>query len=88
LGASFIEQPVAGHDLDGMRELRGLGIAIVADEVVFTEHEAFPHDIAGHLYFTHDVLGSPLDIDGERARLPRRQGRGVTLDRSTEATFA
>ncbi|WP_327092966.1 hypothetical protein OIE66_20665 [Nonomuraea sp. NBC_01738] len=32
---AFLEQPVAPADLAGMRELRGLGVPIVADESVF-----------------------------------------------------
>lgn len=32
---AFFEQPVAPGDLEGMRELRGLGLPIVADESVF-----------------------------------------------------
>jgi L-alanine-DL-glutamate epimerase-like enolase superfamily enzyme len=33
----FIEQPVAPSDLDGMRQLRSLGIPIVADEAVYSD---------------------------------------------------
>jgi L-Ala-D/L-Glu epimerase / N-acetyl-D-glutamate racemase len=33
---AFIEQPLAAHDLPGMRELRRLGVPIIADESVFT----------------------------------------------------
>lgn len=32
---AFLEQPVAAEDLDGLRELRGLGLPVVADESVF-----------------------------------------------------
>jgi L-alanine-DL-glutamate epimerase-like enolase superfamily enzyme len=34
-GLAFVEQPVAAHDLDGMRSLRDLGVPVVADESVF-----------------------------------------------------
>lgn len=34
-GPAFVEQPVAPADLAGMRELRGLGLPVVADESVF-----------------------------------------------------
>lgn len=34
-GIAFVEQPLAADDLDGMRELRGLGYPVVADESVF-----------------------------------------------------
>lgn len=33
---AFIEQPVAAHDLPGMREIRQLGTPVIADESVFT----------------------------------------------------
>ncbi|GII64039.1 dipeptide epimerase [Sphaerisporangium krabiense] len=36
-GVSFVEQPVAPADLDGMRGLRNLGLPVVADESVFGE---------------------------------------------------
>ncbi|MFC4894224.1 mandelate racemase/muconate lactonizing enzyme family protein [Streptosporangium amethystogenes subsp. fukuiense] len=34
-GVSFVEQPVAPADLDGMRQLRNLGLPVIADESVF-----------------------------------------------------
>jgi muconate cycloisomerase len=34
-GPAFLEQPVAPDDLEGMRQLRGLGLPVVADESVF-----------------------------------------------------
>jgi L-alanine-DL-glutamate epimerase-like enolase superfamily enzyme len=33
----FVEQPVQSADLDGMRQLRALGVPIVADEAVYSE---------------------------------------------------
>ena len=36
-GIAFAEQPVAATDLRGMRELRSLGIPVVADEAVYSE---------------------------------------------------
>lgn len=38
---AFIEQPVAPHDLDGMRAVRALGFPVVADESVYG-----PEDVA------------------------------------------
>lgn len=35
LGVAFVEQPLAPDDLDGMRQLRGRGVPIMADESVF-----------------------------------------------------
>ena len=40
-GPAFIEQPVAPHDLDGMRQVRTLGLPVVADESVYG-----PEDVA------------------------------------------
>lgn len=34
-GVAFVEQPVAPADLEGMRQLRGLGLPVIADESVF-----------------------------------------------------
>ncbi|WP_433359140.1 mandelate racemase/muconate lactonizing enzyme family protein [Streptosporangium sp. CA-115845] len=34
-GVSFVEQPVAPADLEGMRQLRSLGLPVIADESVF-----------------------------------------------------
>jgi len=39
---AFIEQPVAPHDLAGMRQVRTLGLSVVADESVYG-----PEDVAG-----------------------------------------
>jgi len=36
LGIAFVEQPVAPDDLEGMREVRELGIPVVADESVYS----------------------------------------------------
>ncbi|MEV0714968.1 enolase C-terminal domain-like protein [Asanoa sp. NPDC050611] len=35
LGSRFIEQPVGPADVDGLRDLRGAGLPVVADEAVF-----------------------------------------------------
>jgi len=40
-GVEFVEQPVAADDLEGLREVRALGIPVVADEAVYT-----PADVA------------------------------------------
>jgi L-alanine-DL-glutamate epimerase-like enolase superfamily enzyme len=34
---AFVEQPVRASDLDGMRQLRALGVPVVADEAVYSE---------------------------------------------------
>jgi L-alanine-DL-glutamate epimerase-like enolase superfamily enzyme len=34
---AFVEQPVRADDLDGMRQLRALGVPVVADEAVYSE---------------------------------------------------
>jgi L-alanine-DL-glutamate epimerase-like enolase superfamily enzyme len=34
---SFVEQPVAAGDLDGMRQLRSFGLPVVADEAVYSD---------------------------------------------------
>ncbi len=36
---AFIEQPVDATDLDGMRELRSLGLPVVADESVYSPRD-------------------------------------------------
>jgi L-alanine-DL-glutamate epimerase-like enolase superfamily enzyme len=36
LGAAFIEQPLAAGDVEGLAELRGLGLPVLADEAVFS----------------------------------------------------
>jgi muconate cycloisomerase/chloromuconate cycloisomerase len=36
-GLAYVEQPVAAADLEGMRQLRALGLPVVADEAAYTE---------------------------------------------------
>jgi L-alanine-DL-glutamate epimerase-like enolase superfamily enzyme len=38
-GIAFVEQPVDAPDLDAMREVRSLGIPVVADEAVYTTQD-------------------------------------------------
>lgn len=38
-----------------------------------------PSDIIGHHFYTEDILATPLDINGRRARLPEAPGLGVDL---------
>lgn len=143
---AFIEQPVAAEDLEGMREIRTLGLPVVADEAVYTTADvrriaaigaadvvsvyvgkssgleravesarvaaklglevvigangemglgaaaqlhvacacerlgSIPCGITGHHFYEEEpTLVQPLDIDGERARLPEGPGLGVEL---------
>jgi L-alanine-DL-glutamate epimerase-like enolase superfamily enzyme len=46
-----------------------------------------PSDIIGHHFYTEDVLATPLDIDGKRARLPAGAGLGVELRNDIVSTF-
>lgn len=45
---------------------------------------SIPSDIIGAHYYDQDLLAAPLDVDGERARLPDAPGLGVQLARDTE----
>jgi L-alanine-DL-glutamate epimerase-like enolase superfamily enzyme len=47
----------------------------------------FPSDIIGHHYYDEDILDTPLDIDGIRARLPEGPGLGVVPAQSIRSRF-
>jgi L-alanine-DL-glutamate epimerase-like enolase superfamily enzyme len=44
---AFVEQPVRAADLDGMRDLRSLGVPVVADEAVYSDADVLRVAAAG-----------------------------------------
>jgi muconate cycloisomerase len=67
----------------------GLGAAAQIHAACAVEELApFPSDIIGHHYYDEDILETPLDIDGIRARLPDGPGLGVEPNATIRARFA
>lgn len=83
---AYIEQPVASDDLEGLREVRALGLPVVADESVYS-----PADVArvGRLGAA-DVVSvyvgksSGLERAVESARLAHELGMGVVIGANGE----
>ena len=84
---AFIEQPVAPHDLEGMRQVRSIGLPVVADESVYGPEDvaavirAEAADVVSVYVGMAGGLGRarPGDRDREpvRARRAHRQQRRV-----------
>lgn len=85
-GLAFVEQPVAAEDLEGLREVRSLGVPVVADESAYS-----PADVAriGRLGAA-DVVSlyvgksSALERAVESARLAAGLGMAVVIGANGE----
>jgi L-Ala-D/L-Glu epimerase / N-acetyl-D-glutamate racemase len=83
---AFVEQPVEASDLVGMRDVRALGIPVVADEAVYG-----PEDVvriadleAADVVNLYVGKSSALERAVESARLARSRGLGVVIGANGE----
>jgi L-alanine-DL-glutamate epimerase-like enolase superfamily enzyme len=83
---AFIEQPVDAADLDGMRELRGLGLPVVADEAVYGPRDVVEIADRGAADIVSVYVGksSGLDRAVESARLAAERGLEVVIGANGE----
>ena len=85
-GIAFIEQPVHADDLEGLREVRGLGVPLVADESVYS-----PADVgrigrlgAADVVSVYVGKSSALERAVESARLAHELGLDVVIGANGE----
>jgi L-alanine-DL-glutamate epimerase-like enolase superfamily enzyme len=85
-GVDFIEQPVRADDLEGLREVRALGVPVVADESVYS-----PDDVvrigrarAADIVSIYVGKSSGLERAVDAARLAGRLGMDVVIGSNGE----
>jgi L-Ala-D/L-Glu epimerase / N-acetyl-D-glutamate racemase len=85
-GLAFIEQPVHPDDLEGLREVRGLGVPLVADESVYSPADVarIGHMGAADLVSIYVGKSSALERAVESAQLARRLGMDVVIGANGE----
>ena len=78
VGIAFIEQPVRADDLEGLREVRALGVPLVADESVYSPADVLRIGRLGAADIVSVYVGksSALERAVESARLARRARDG------------
>jgi L-alanine-DL-glutamate epimerase-like enolase superfamily enzyme len=83
---AFIEQPVDAADLDGMRELRGLGLPVVADEAVYSPRDVVEIADRGAADVVSVYVGksSGLDRAIDSARLASERGLEIVIGSNGE----
>ena len=83
---AFIEQPVDAADLDGMREVRALGLPVVADEAVYTTEDVRRIAAAGAADVVSVYVGksSGLERAVESARVAAELGLEVVIGANGE----
>ena len=83
---AFIEQPVDAADLEGMREIRALGLPVVADEAVYTPEDVLRIAEAGAADVVSVYVGksSGLERAVESARLAVKLGLEVVIGANGE----
>ncbi len=83
---AFIEQPVAAADLEGMREVRALGLPVVADEAVYTREDVRRIAAAGAADVVSLYVGksSGLERAVDSARLAAELGLEVVIGANGE----
>jgi L-alanine-DL-glutamate epimerase-like enolase superfamily enzyme len=86
LDIHFIEQPVHAEDLDGLREVRALGIPVIADESVYSPEDVQRIGRAGAADVVSIYVGksSGLERAVEAARLAGRLGMDVVIGANGE----
>jgi len=85
-GIAFIEQPVRADDLDGLREVRALGVPLIADESVYSPADVLRVGRAGAADIVSVYVGksSALERAVESARLAGELGMDVVLGANGE----
>jgi muconate cycloisomerase/chloromuconate cycloisomerase len=83
---AFVEQPVHAADLTGMREVRTLGLPVVADEAMYGPEDALRIAEAGAADVVSIYVGksSGLERGVESARLAARLGLDVVVGANGE----
>ena len=83
---AFIEQPVDAADLEGMREIRALGLPVVADEAVYTIEDVRRVAAVGAADVVSVYVGksSGLDRAVDSARLAAELGLEVVIGANGE----
>lgn len=85
-GIAFIEQPVRADDLDGLREVRALGVPLIADESVYSPADVLRVGQAGAADVVSVYVGksSALERAVESARLAGELGMDVVIGANGE----
>jgi L-alanine-DL-glutamate epimerase-like enolase superfamily enzyme len=85
-GIAFIEQPVRADDLDGLREVRALGVPLIADESVYSPADVLQVGRAGAADIVSVYVGksSGLERAVESARLAGELGMDVVIGANGE----
>jgi muconate cycloisomerase len=83
---AFVEQPVAAGDLEGMHEVRSLGLPVVADEAVYSADDVLRIARAGAADVVSIYVGksSGLEQAVEAARLATGLGLEVVIGANGE----
>ncbi len=86
LALAFIEQPVRAGDLAGMREVRALGLPVVADESVYSADDvsAIAREQAADIVSVYVGKSSGLERAVETARLAVELGLDVVIGSNGE----
>ncbi len=85
-GVAFIEQPVAAADLQGMREIRALGLPVVADEAVYTREDVRRIAAVGAADVVSLYVGKSCGLERavESARIAAELGLEVVIGANGE----
>jgi L-alanine-DL-glutamate epimerase-like enolase superfamily enzyme len=85
-GIAFIEQPVGAEDLEGLREVRALGVPVVADESVYSPADVLRIGRLGAADIVSLYVGksSGLERAIESARLAAELGLDVVIGANGE----
>ena len=85
-GVAFVEQPVAAEDMEGLREVRALGVPVVADESVYSAADVRRIGAYGAADVVSVYVGksSALERAVESARLAHELGLGVVIGANGE----
>ncbi len=88
-GIAYIEQPVRAEDLDGLREVRGLGVTVVADESVYSPADVLRIGQAGAADVVSVYVGksSGLERAVESVRLAQELGMSAVIGANGEMGF-
>lgn len=86
LDIAFVEQPVAADDLEGMRQVRALGIPVVADESVYSaaDVERVVRSGAADVVSIYVGKSSGLERAVAAARVASSLGAGVVIGSNGE----
>jgi L-alanine-DL-glutamate epimerase-like enolase superfamily enzyme len=83
---AFIEQPVGADDLEGLREVRALGVPLIADESVYSPADVLRIGRLGAADIVSVYVGksSALERAVESARLANELGMDVVIGANGE----